>query len=678
MSHKTALAAFSVLLGLSLPAQADYINLKSTAPAAWQTVEETDAVLQTPVCRAWTAVSNSADAVELSLSYPKDGAILPMIGLKTRLAPALIAIQISKKETEYFLPLLAAASAEQPNVYWYAPVNFSRLESLIKDQSVLNLILDPRGAAVPVQVSLKGSGNAVEAAHKCLGKTKIPTDFFKALNAAKDDLNPDLGDRNAAVMFTNVQNALTAFRAGQAVTAELAKLRKANESTLSKERSAQAVVKKASDAFNAARTKLETATQRVADLTRQLADSQTQLAELQAEKPRAEADLAAKKAVYLPLKQQMAPYEQNVATAAAAVKKTAKAIQDNEELIAYNTRTIPRLEAERSQLLRQIPGLQSRVRSTRSDYDDADREYRSYDVRREAERFLNNDSSYSWAKRDLDNAKRDLSDAQSKVNQAQSKLGSAQGALQSCLSNPATAANCSSQQSAVSQAQSEVYQAQSSVSSAQSQISSAEWRIRNAEDDAQRKANSEADRLRRIRDSAESDYNSASYALRSAESRAQEIRVAIPRMRAQITRAEAELPGQRDLLTQQKADLAARTAERDQFADSIGFPAAEKAFNDATDHLAAVNKGILDLTKAIPKITKDLAATQKTIPGLTKTHDQTKAALAAAEAKLAPITEQLKPFRELEKVQVDALAAEAMKFKTAKAVYQILYAELTH
>jgi chromosome segregation ATPase len=677
LHKKFLLSAISLSLLTAIhPIQAKAAFALAASASQWQSVEETDAYLQAPVCRAFTKASNSAEAIELSLSFPKDGKLLPMIALKTNLAPGLVAIRISSDEMEYFFPLRAAANNQETNLYWYAPLNFTRFEQLVRDSDSLNLILDPKGAATPVKVSLKGSGNALDAAKKCLtaAKVKVPEDFFKLLNTKKEEITPNLGDRTPAFLFQNVQEAFNAYQAGQLINVELSKLRKANEPLLSKEKAALAVLKNASATFASAKSKLDTATTLVSSLTTKLADSKTKLAALQSEKPLAEADLAAKKAIYLPLKAQMVPYEQNVTKAAAAVKNTADQIEDDEHTIAHNNRLIPDLESESSALRRQIPSLEQRVRSTRSTYDDADSVYRRYDVRRETENFLSRVASYGWATNDYQAGERDLRSAQMNYSSAQSRLSSAEGALRSCQATPN--ANCSAQQSAVSSAQSEVQQASSAMSSAQSKMSGAKWRMDNAQNDASRKANSESDRLRRNRDDAASAYSSASSALSNAQNRIAEIRSLIPRLRAQIAKAEVELPGLRTQLSAEQTDLAARTSERDQFSQSIGYGVAEANFTSATNHLKEVNDGIAATTKDIPKITKDLAAAQKSVPGLTKSFTQADADLKAAQVKLAPISEQLKPFRALEKVQLDALEVQDQKFKNAKASYQALYLEL--
>ena len=89
-----------LLLAFSIPSHADFATL--LADKNWQNTEETDPLLNTPVCRAFTQVSDSAEPVELSIAYPKDGKSLPMVTIRTRLAAPLATIKFSSRESEPF------------------------------------------------------------------------------------------------------------------------------------------------------------------------------------------------------------------------------------------------------------------------------------------------------------------------------------------------------------------------------------------------------------------------------------------------------------------------------------------------------------------------------------------------------------------------------------------------
>lgn len=643
----------------------------TAAASNWKNAEETDAYLATPVCRAFTQKSTSAEPVEFSMAYPKDGKLLPMVGLRTKLAPPSIAIRISATELESLFLLQAGATNADPNLYWYAPVNFSRLETIVRDRDTLDLVLDPKGAKTLVKVSLAGSSNALDLVKKCLKTTAVPNDFFRLLNAAKDNLTPDLGDRSPLFLFQTVQKAYDSFLAGRGIQGELAKLRAANKPLLDKEAAALASVKSATATFVTAKGKLEGAQAKEADLTSKLATAKAELARLQGEKTIAEADLAKKKGIYLPLKAQMAPYEKAITDAAAAVKSIQADIAGKEALIERNSRRIPELERESASLRRQIPGLESRERSTRAAYDDADRDYRNYDVRREYERELDRDTWYSWAKRDLETARREQGDAKRRTWDAQQKMNSAKGALDNC-SRSQPPKDCSAENNAFRSAESEWRTAWMNESSADSKVRNAESKIRSIEDDVKRKVDRISDDFKRKRDSAESDYVRARNELNAAQDRISEIRAAIPTLRRQIEQAQAALPGLREKLTAAQTTYSEKVAARDSFSRSIGFEEAKQAYLDADKVFNDILAGIAARTKEIPVLTKDLAAVTKTIPGLQKAFTTADAALKAAEAKLAPLTEQLKPFRAAEAEIVARLAAEEGVFKEKRAAYQDL------
>ncbi|MGZ3660409.1 MAG: hypothetical protein ACXVB9_08910 [Bdellovibrionota bacterium] len=642
-----------------------------SAASQWHNAEETDSYLQAPVCRAFTRAMSGAEGVELSFVFPKDAKLPPLAVIKTKLTPPMAAVKFSASDSASFFLLQSGATNQDTNLYWYAPVNFARLEAFVRDQNALTLVLDPKGAApTPVNFSLSGSTNALDAARKCAQSAPEPTAFFQLLNAQKDNLTPDLGDRSPAFLFRTVQAAFDAYRAGQGIQQELAALRKANAPLLNKETAALAAVKSSQAAFDSASSKLNAANAQVAALTQQLGDSKAKLAALQAEKPADESDLAQKKAAYLPLKAQMVPYDKAITDGAAQVSALTASIAQNQNTIDRNTQKIPAIQAESAQLQRQLPGLADSKSRAQSRYNEADRNYRSYDVNREYNNELARDSQYTWAKNAYDNAQRDYNSRMIARSQAQSELGHARDALNACHAQHQP--NCSNWDSAVNQAQSKFNAALSAENSAQSAMNNARWQMDNRSSAARSKVQGESSRLQSIRSSAESAYNSAANALSQAQDRINEIRNAIPVLQAQIDKARAALPGLRDQLSAAEAALAKAKTDRQAFADSIGFGAAETAYSAADQKLKSVTAAIADLSKTVPQLTKDLAAAQKVIPGLTSAFQAAQTALTKAQATLAPIEEQLKPFRAQETVKLAELNAASDKFKNARAAYQDL------
>jgi chromosome segregation ATPase len=660
-----------LLATLALSTNTFAMPAPNAAASKWKNLEETDSVIQAPVCRALTQTQLGPDLVELSMAYPKDGKLLPMISLRTKIAAPLVAVQIARNVTENFYLFKAASSNDAESIYWYAPVNVARFEQLVRGGSSLTFVLDPKGTPAPVTVSLVGSTNALDAVAKCLKTVKEPLDFYKLLNSQKDNLTPSLGDRSVAFLRQNVQAAFDAYLGGQGIAVEIAALRKASAPLLAKEASAQQVLKNSQAAFTSADTKLNMATALVAALTDKLAVSKATLLAFTTEKPLATADLAAKTATYLPLKAQMVPYEKAISDDTSKVKSITSLISQNEALIARNNRLIPQLEAESSSLRRQIPGLNSRVNSARSNYDDADYKYRHYDVNSEYNSRISSDAQYNWAKSDYENASRDMDRARGDVSREQSNVSQAESKLSSCKAGPNNPP-CSSEQSEVSSAQQRLSSAQSTLSQAQWKQSSAQSTMQSRQNSVRSDVQGESDRLHRISNDAESEYNSAASDLSNAQNRIAEIRSTIPQLHAQIDRATALLPQLHDQLTAAQATLASAVAARDAFSTQIGFGTAETAYLAATQHLKDTNAGIAQYTKEIPITTRDLAAAQKTIPGLTKTFTNTQAALAKATADLVPIEAQLAPYHEQLSVKQAALDAESVKFKTAQAVYQDL------
>lgn len=653
-----------LLLAIATPSYGDFMEL--VGAKHWQNSEETDTLLNTTVCRTFTAVSDSAEPVELSLAYPKDGKSLPIITLRTRLAAAsLVKVKLSSKESAPFF--LLQTSPEGVNTYWYAPVDFAGLENFIRAKSAFEVFFD----ATLVKISLAGSALSVGEAKKCLGKTEFPKDFLKILNGAKKELTPDLGDRTPLFLWQATEQSFQAYQAGKGIEAALAVLRKPFAPILKKEAGAQKTYDEAFASHQRGAQRLAEARQEVVNIQNNITTSKASLARLEQEKPLAEADLATKKGIYMPLKEQMKPYEERVATTQKNLDSTASAIEKNESTIRRNERSIRSLESERRGLNNAIPGYESDVERARRTYSDADSEYSRYDVSREKQRILDSDASYGWAKRDYENAARELRDAESDERQAESQAYRLRSDLANCRAQPNP--NCSSIESELSRVEGQVRDAERRASSARSSMSSAEWRIRNTEDSAERKVRDEESRLRSARDDASSRLRSAESTLWSARNRVAQINDEIPALRSQIKRAEQALPGLRQQLDQLTADLARVTAERDSFSQQIGFGAAEAAYRAAEAHLSEVVKGIAGLKKEIPMLEKNLVRAQKEVAPLEKSEISRRAAMEKALAALKTIQDQLKTLRDQETPLMADLARESARFETNRAAYQDLY-----
>ena len=665
-----SLLALALATGLASPfAHADFAGL--LAPKDWQFEESATPV---PTCRAYTIVSNSENPLELSLSYPKDGKSLPTILVKTNRAAALASVKISSRESEPLF-LLSAASESEPATYYYAPVNFPRLEKLIRDAVTLDLFFDPKGSPEAVRVSLRGSGEALRSVAKCLGKTQLPKEFFAALNKEKEALTPDLGDRSVARLKEATETAYQAYLSGLDAKAALDELRKPAASLLRKEKAALEVFNAADAKRARADTKLAEGRNEVSTLQTKIATAKASLASLLEQKPGAEQDLAQKKAIYEPLKAQLKAYEQVVEQARKSVASLESEIKKDEALISKNERTIRALQSEQAQLQRVIPGLESEASRLRIEYSQAESNYNSYNPSWERQRYLDNESRYRWAKSDLSSKESELSRARSDYYSASSRADMARSALYSCQAQPNNP-NCSSQESDLRRYESERDDAQRKQRSLESDISSLESDIRRYESDADSRVSSEQSRLRSIRDSYASALYSKESELSRARGRVSEIRNTVPGLRRQIDKAEGEIPVLRQKLAAANVTLQQAIDTRDAFSSQIGFEKALQEYEAAQATLKAINEGIAQNKKDIPVLEKSHLRAQRNLPSLEKELVRAEAGAADTRTKLAAIQEQLKPLREQEAVVLAELAQHEARFKEGQAVYQDLYAEL--
>jgi chromosome segregation ATPase len=660
-----ALIALSLLI---LPhAQANFSEL--SGPKAWSFAQVGEE--EATVCRAFTSVPELG--FELLMDYPKDGRALPTITFTSREAAELISVKISRKESE---PLfrLSAGTNEAPAVFWYAPLNFTRLEKLIRDQNSLEIFLDPNTDPRKIELSLAGSGDALRSVAKCLDKTKTPEAFFKALNGERQSLTPDLGDRSVAWLKQNTQEAFRAYLDGSNIKAALALLRKPVENLLRKEKSALDASAAADVAQERAGTRLSDARADVSSLELKIVSAQEKLAAFKTAKPIAEQDLATKKAAYLPLREQMKPFEAAIVSAKKAEDSFEAEIKKNEGVIAKNERSIRALESERSNLQRAIPGLESDAASLRVQYSQASSNYNAYNPSWERQRYLDNESRYRWAKNDISSKESELSRARSDYYSASSRADSLRSQVYTCRAQPEP--NCSSLESDLSSAERERDEQQRKMNSLSSDISSLESDIRRYESDADSKVSSEQGRLRSERDSYASALSYKESELAQTRGRVEEIRGAIPGLRAQIERARGALPALKGKLADAKEAVAQAIAARDANAASIGFAAAKDAFEAAEQTLKETNYGIAENTKAIPTLEKQLVKAKRIVDPLVKALTKAGVAADAARAKLEIAREPLKGFREEERRLLASLKGAEQAFQSAQANYQALYAEL--
>ena len=658
-------AAALFLLSLPLSVEAGFAT--NALDKNWKNADEVNPILQTQVCRASTEATTSKEKVELSFVYPKDAKVLPAVFIRTKIPANQVTLKLSPQVSEAMLLLNAATTAEETNVFWYAPVNFSRLENIVRERDTLEILVNNAS----IKVSLAGSSNSLDQVQKCLKGGSAPEGFFKLLNQTKDNLVPDLGDRSVSFLFKTVQEAFNAYNAGVAANADLAKLRKSVEGALKKEAAAKESFVAAQGKFTKAQEKLNSAKAQVSSLETKIAEAKSSLANLMEAKGKAEQTLAEKKAVYAPLKEQMKPYETKLADAQKTTDSLKSEISNNESLVSGNERKIRSLESERDSLRREIPGLERDVENLRIEYSRAESNLNSYNREWEKRRILDGDWSYQNSKREFESKSRELDRARYEVRDEERKAEQARRELQICRAKQPPEP-CAIQESNLSQAERARDQARNKENSLESDLQSLKWRLDRDEDDATRKVNDEYDRLARIRDDFASSLRSKQNELANDQERLEDIRVAIPKLRAQIDRANAALPGLRQKLTDAQVVLAQAQRDLQQFSEQIGFGNAEKEFLAAQKNLADITQGIAQKNKEIPILEKNLVAAKKLVDPLAKDFAKAEGELSVATQNLAKAQEPLKNFREQEAKILAEVAAQGDRFKTGRAIYQDL------
>jgi chromosome segregation ATPase len=653
---------FSALF-LSLAAQADF---SPEAAGDWNFVTETHPTFQQPSCRSSTSKSNSADFLQLSVQFAKSGNFVPHLTIATRGDFPAVAVKLSDTEMEFFYPWRTEPTG---TTYWYAPKQFSKVLEFLRQKSVVTLILDPKGSAVPVTVSLKGSAATIDQAKNCANATDF-SPFFVALHQEKQNLQPDLGDRSLNLLVQAVENAYLAFAQGGSTQKSLASLRKNAAPLLKKEEAAMTNTTKSAANLQTAESALQTAVQNAGALEQAILASETELQQLQQNLAAAEMDLAQKAQTYLQLKEQLAPYDQLVRDSEQEVASLQRSVQEKEQIIANNARVIARLQAELSQIQSDIPGLQNEVNRLEIALQTAESDLRRYDLFREKQNILDRDWQYRNLKMDFDNKQRELQRLEWDLRRAERDYDRASDNLRRCQQmNPG---NCFSEQNELNRADRERDQARREMQRLERDLqwlrTQMDWR----ESAADREARAEYDRLRSRRDAVAQQTLQARNELSNKRNRSAEIQIQLPRLEQERGDAERILPELRAQLQSAESRKLTNLERRNAFANQIGYPQVEATYLEAKRIRDSYQAQVKEKNAKITKMKKDFAEAQKAVVARTQERDKALAAHRTNENNLAQIREQLRPIREQEAALLAQLQVEEEKFLWQQALYQDL------
>ncbi len=640
----------------------------------WHLVQETDPVLQIPVCRAYTNVSSSLPVqVELSLSFPSRFDHAPMMILKlpanSKIERAVV--PLTSKEQEDFLVFEAASDPMQKDLLWYVPIQMEKMVDIIIGNSYLPLKFTQNGKEVAGRISLSGSTATMNQVARCLKVDEIlPTRFFRELNTAAG--TAPLGeDQSVTQLMKYVDAAYVAFHQIQLNDAELLKLRNSMKSLLAQEADAQKALLTAQQNLDRAMAASQSTVQKIRHGEERLTQIPGEIQALQGQKASAEQTLSLKKSAYDPLKVQVDRLNQDVVQARNRADAINTEVRRRENIIRNGNARIVELEDEAARLTRRISEINSALSPLQRQKADLEVQLSAYDVNYEKQKILNQDWRYQNLRRDREQLEREERQTQQELQRARRRLENAEERLRQCMRNPNP--QCTNEQQEVNQARSE-------VSSKESEFNNIRWRLENNRNDMNR-IESEAEqtayqgreaiatKLREVSRQV-ADYQSEKD---RCQDRVQSIRTnEIPALESSISRAQTELPGLRRDLAAAQAETQAAESRLQQYKQSVDFDriereylAAKTAFDNIVVGIARLQTEQSQINRDLPVWRSTLASQEREVQRLTGIRDQ-------ATAKLEGIRAQLQPMREKEQTLVNAQTTLRVQYDEARKLYQTL------
>jgi len=500
----------------------------------WKVVQETDAVLQVPVCRAYTqVVSNLPIPVELSLSFPTAFDKVPTMILKVPGNSLILkaVVPLSSRESEDFLTFQAVSDPTQQDKLWYVPIQMEKLVDIIIGNNTLPLQFTLANKEESGRISLTGSTAAMRQIATCLRVSEIlPRKFFKELNTAAGSAN--LGpDQSVTQLMLYVDQAFTHFQEMAKTDADLAKLRQSMRPLVTQETDAQNKLNTAQANLDRATATMNATAEKIRNGELRLQQIPAEIQALQAQKPAADQLLAQKKAAFDPLRAERQRLQANIDSAQRDVSFAENAIDSRERLIRDNESKISNLQSEANRLDREVDSLQQELSRLERRKSELEADLASYNVELEKQKILQNNGRYQQLKNEKAGLPQQIRQKRQDLNQAQSRLQRAEAALRTCRGN-VTNPTCDNEKQAVRQAENHVQRAQDKLNRCQGGNSrdcrEKERAVRQAERQVQ-KAEQDLRRCEAGGNSTNPNINCDAF------------KTALEREKAELTRAQAEL-----------------------------------------------------------------------------------------------------------------------------------------
>jgi peptidoglycan hydrolase CwlO-like protein len=386
------------------------------------------------LCVASTAGYMGNVVVSLAVVIDKTGARpIELMLQPTKKVGASAMYVRSDSGANFYLAKLASG-----NQYWAIPVNTERFIGELLNGNQINFFA-VSGTAEQLPLSLNGSTAMINMLRSRCGKNSVNVaDFEKTFlpeNADRFDIR-NISPANADELRATVAQSIPLYRKLKSILAELAALNARNQALIDERAQLQqdlarlinVVVPDLTNRRDAAQAQIDRANNEIADLTSQISIKQAELIIAQSVAKGAYdryAPLVAEHDRLLGLRQSD---EQRLSNA----RSTLANIDNN---IASDENQISDLNAEASRLQNQLPQAQYDVQRGQQSLDEADRAYRSYDVRDAARHFFFEDRRRG----ELEQQQQQLVGAhqqyQAQVQQAQGALQAAQNSYNSAVSS---------------------------------------------------------------------------------------------------------------------------------------------------------------------------------------------------------------------------------------------------
>jgi chromosome segregation ATPase len=642
------------------------LSQESIAATAWKTVVVKNPETQVDVCTASVSTAKQKIPFEISVVYQADGKTIPGIYLKLPSDPespkaSTHLVKVSSKESHPMVLIHASTSAEDQDVYWYAPRHLTQLLKLIREDNTLDIMLNPKSAApTKLQVSLSGSSAALSQAAKCLkNKPEVIEEYLTLLNQSKSASVALAADDNGQRLLESTNLGFLEFLKTKEIDAQISALQKTNDPLLQVAKKQTATLTSKQDALNKSTGKLTAQIIEAGNNQQLLADLAASLPGLQQAQLQQEQLLNEQQKIFAPAKAQIAPLESNVARAKQQVQQMTQAISSTQNDIQQSQSFLNQLFARLQSSERSLNERRSQWGPVSFEAQRAEQEYRRFDVGIETQRRLQNDWTYQNMVQTQFNKERHLERIEFEYNNiiVESQQHATPAAVHCNNTTPGPQCDALNQRAQfLVEREKVVFQERKRL---RADVQSDRWQITSIENRVRQEVESEHSQLRNRYDSAMSQLNQLRSDIDSLSADIQSIQgLQIPRTQSDLAQFQGNLSSLRSQLPGAQADLSSASSMLAAKKSELSFELLEANLTSAQKTLSDTKKQLKDNLESTARAESALKALDTSIKQLqvavakqTAERDAAQAALTQTETSLASYNEQKAP---LEKALSDA------------------------